>query len=445
MNIADYIKKEMPRWPNWINSILLKCNVFGPLVYGRNYLHYFRKISTISPEEKLLNIVNYAIKNVPYYRNRYGSLIISSIQEFEENIAFIDKEEVMSHWDEFLADDVDLSKCIVGTTGGTSGKPLKLVNFNNRYATELFFIHSMWKRVGWNYSLISVIRNHRLPVNRDYLINPITKEIIFDAFRVSPDYVKKIIHILLKYKVRFIHAYPSAAYQFCKICYNENIDISFIKCFLCGSEAVTYEQYHFISQKIGIRIFSWYGHSEKLILGGYMDIYPLIYIEPCYGWFELIDKNNKVISDSNTLGEMVGTTFYNLAMPLIRYRTGDYAKLDRKRLTPSDYVVIKDIHGRWNMNLIFRKNGTSTSITALNLHNSVYEKINGIQYVQNKIGELIVLIIKGENYDKSVESYLYSIFENAMGRDSTVIIKYVDKLNVLPNGKFLPLISNLNI
>lgn len=35
MGLTDYIKNELPKWSNWINSILLKMNFFGSFVYGR--------------------------------------------------------------------------------------------------------------------------------------------------------------------------------------------------------------------------------------------------------------------------------------------------------------------------------------------------------------------------------------------------------------------------
>lgn len=444
MNIADYIKNKLPQWPNWLNVILFKCNIFGSWVYGKSYRHYSKTIDKINPKEKLLEMVNYAIKYVPYYRERYGDLVVRSIDEFEEKIDFIDKDEVMANWDKFIADNADLSKCIAGTTGGTSGKPLKLVNSKDRFSVELAFMHKMWMTTGWKYDLRGVIRNHKLPDSRIYILNPITKELIFDAFRMSSDYAAKIVQTLRHFKVKYIQAYPSAAYQFCKICKSNGLDISFLRCFLCGSEAVTKEQYLFIEDVMGIKVFSWYGHSEKLILGGTIDTSHNIYIEPHYGFFELIDKNDGVISEKGKIGEITGTTFFNRYMPLIRYKTGDYAVLYEDHIDINEYAVLSDIYGRWDKNLIYKKDGTTTSITALNLHNGIYERIDGLQYIQNEIGVLELNIIKGAGYTSLTENELISYIENALEGELKVKIKYVDKLMTLPNGKFLPLISFIN-
>lgn len=79
----------------------------------------------------------------------------------------------------------------------------------------------------------------------------------------------------------------------------------------------------------------------------------------------------------------------------------------------------------------------------LNLHSDLYEYIDGIQYIQEKIGELIILIIKGDNYNEKIGNAFLNHFKSAMGENSKVEIRYVDKLIFQPNGKFLPLISKI--
>lgn len=439
MNISNYIKNELQKWPNWINTILLKLNFFDGLVYGFSYRTYKKHLNEADPEQLLLRSVNHAIKNVPYYRNKYGDLIIKSKEDFQQKIGFIDKDEVMSHWKEFVVDNINWGKVSLGTTGGTSGKPLKLVLPKSRYAWELAYMHSQWEKVGWHYHIRGVIRNHDLH-GRDYAINPIMREIIFDPHRMSEEYVRTILEILRHYNVKYIHAYPSNAYQFCKLCVRQNLDISFIKAFLCGSEGVTEVQQSFFKRH-KIVILSFYGHSEKLILGSNDLNSNNIRIESNYGFCELIDGNGHQINTVGDMGEMVGTTFYNRYFPLIRYRTGDYATLART----GRFIEFSKIEGRWEKSLIYRKDGTTTSLTILNLHGDFYEHIDGMQYVQEKIGYVKVLIIKNELYTQRDEDFIIDHITTAMGGRDFVEVEYVEKLIFQPNGKFLPLISHVDL
>lgn len=441
MGLADYIKTELPKWPNWINNILLKMNFLSNRVYGPKYDEKAKEIEQMMPETELVNMVNFAIENVPYYRKKYGNLRISSVKEFEEKIAFIDKDEVMAHWQDFLVDNIDRSKCITGTTGGTSGKPLKLVIPKNRYLREMVFVNKWRKHSGWETGKKrAMIRNHRLPANKDYTINPITCDFIFDAFRINDEYAKKIYNIMKKNNIQFIHAYPSAVCQFLRLCKKQDLDLSFLKAVLLSSEAVTDDQAYLIMQTCGLKLSYTYGHSEKLIFAA-NDCTDLdLIIDPKYGHFELIDNQGRSIVKVGEIGEMVGTTLFNRYMPLIRYRTGDFAELGEKK---NGNTTLKKIYGRWDKSTIYRNDGTTTSLTALNLHGDFYEHINGMQYIQEEKGKLIVLLIKNELYTNKDEEFIKSHLGNAMLGAENVEIRYVEKLIIQPNGKFLPIISKI--
>lgn len=447
MGLADYIKTELPKWPNWINGILLKMNFFGSLVYGRGYKQFRKTMELSNPEDRLIEIVNYAIENVPYYRKKYGNLRVNSKKEFEEKIGFIDKDEVMENWEDFLVDNIDWNKCMTGTTGGTSGKPLKLVLPKSRYIHSLAFWHKELEWFGWKYHTRGVIRNHKLPENRDYMISPILKEIIFDAFRIDEKYAKKIWTILKKRNIKYMHCYPSALFQFLKLCKKQNLDVSFIKACFLASEGVTEVQRHFIEDEMGISIYSFYGHSEKLIMAGNCTKCKAYHIEESYGYCELIDSEGKVITETGVMGEMVGTTFVNKYFPLIRYKTGDYSQystMDSCPLHHKHYRLLDGVIGRWDKSLIYRADGTTTSITAMNLHGEIYEHIDGLQYIQEEKGKLKVLIIKNDKYTVNDEQYMIKHHSMAMKSESGVSIEYVDKLIYQQNGKFLPLISKVN-
>lgn len=434
--------------PSIFNNILFHLNFFNSELYGIKYhkyksirisknYHYFDN----TPE--LIKIINYAVNNVEYYRNRYKP--VKSIQEFTENWGFIDKDIVMNHWDQFISKDINLKKYVKGTTGGTSGKPLQLIIPKNRYVFELATMHTLWQTTGWNYHARGVIRNHRLPKNKTYIINPITKEYIFDGFRTDDEYYLAIYNTLKDKKIQYVHAYPSSAYQFCVFIKNNKLDPGIIKAFLSGSESVFDFQVELIEKQLGIRFYNWYGHSEKLVLGGYCQHSRHFHIEPTYGFFELIDENGNSVTTPGKVGEIVGTTLHNFGMPLIRYRTGDYAEYVGNfcPLCNRQLPIIKNIKGRWSGEKIFNKDGTFVTTTALNLHSNLYSVINGIQYVQSEKGKLEVLIIKSSEYTDNHEKELLHHFKSKLNDDSEVVIRYVDHLIKQPNGKFLLLISNV--
>ena len=438
MRIADYLKTGILGWPNWINLILLRLNVFGPLAYGPSYMKFKRHINEINAEEALINMVNNAIAHVPYYREKYGNLKIRSKKDFEEKIGFIDKDEVLQHWESFIVDGIDRSLVKEETTGGTSGKPLKLLIPQNRYIFSLAYWHKEIEQYGWKYNARGVIRNHHLPEGRVFQINPILKEFIFDPFRMNDVYAKEVWKTLKKYNIHYMHCYPSAMFQFCKLCYNQNLNLDIIKVCFLASEEVTEEQRFFIENKLGIKIYSFYGHSEKLIFAGSTPDDQHYKIENSYGLCELV-QGSSIVKEPGVVGEMVGTTLHNPYFPLIRYRTGDYAEY----VCSKDGLRLGNVSGRWDKSQIIKKDGSKISTASINLHSSLYEHIDGIQYIQEIEGYIKVLIIKNNKFSDQDEKELLQHLGCAMGGKEFVEICYVDKLVRLSNGKFLPLIQKI--
>jgi len=436
----------------------MKLNRYPRIVFGSRYFHRYsalKKGALDNPDdEALLSFVNIAIKDIPYYQKTLKGTPIESLDDFESEVPFIDKDTVLANFADFLNPTLDISNYDHGTTGGTSGKPLKLIMPPDRYVVELATMHYLWSVVGYNFDVRAVIRNHKLCDNEIFTINPITKEVIFDGFRLNDEYFEQLYSVLKSQKIRFIHCYPSTAYEFSKYLVKENKDCSFIHAFLCGSENVVTYQRKFIENNLSILFFSFYGHSEKLVLGGFCSGNNRTndevdsFFEPSYGYYELIDEQGEVIKEAGILGEIVGTSLHNFGMPLIRYRTGDFAlykSMNGLDKYGRNLPVIGPIQGRWGGEKIYNKDDTFVTTTALNLHSDLYTKINGIQYLQKEKGILDVLIVKGDGYSEYDEKALYKHFESKMNLDTLITIRYVDNLIRKNNGKFLQLLSDLNV
>jgi len=444
--MKSYILEKVGKLPLPVNNLLMGLNAFPRLIYGNKYsslFHLGRKEGEYNNDSDLISMVNYCIENVPFYRN-YRK--ISTRQEFEEQFTFIDKDTVSNNFEQFISISSDLSNYEIVTTGGTSGNPLKLYVPKDRYIVELSTMHRMWSRVGFNHHVRGVIRNKRLAPDVDYIINPITKEVIFDGFRLNSEYYRVIYNVLKKMGIAFIHAYPSNAYEFSRFLYDNKLDVSFINSFLSGSENIYSYQKEFIRDKLGIDFYNWYGHSEKLVLGGYCEHSDVYHIEPRYGYFELINQDGKPIETVGETGEIVGTTLNNWGMPLIRYKTDDYAEYVGDFCTSCGrrLPLIKNIKGRWSGSVIYGADGTTTTTTALNFHDDLYLYISGIQYVQREKGKLEILVMKGMGFKDEHDRRLYQYYKSKFSENTIIEIKYVNQLIKKPNGKFVELISEVD-
>ncbi len=424
--------------------LFARLNFIFPNLLGIAYIKYglfLRKNKNqFNALPLLIKTINQSKKAVSYYQNTIHKEI-NDLNDFEKNVPVIDKDIVMKQWDDFIKKDILNEKYDVGTTGGTSGKPLKLLMSKRRYIVEYNTVFSIWKQFGWNGQLRAVIRNKHLKENQIYSVEPFTKQIIFDGFRTDDHYYEQLYLSLKKLNIEFIHAYPSSAYQFSLFLKKYNKDVRFIKAFLCSSEGVTTFQKQLITNELGIPICEFYGHSEKLIIGGPCNGNDAIHIEPTYGYFELINEQNEVIRTPGKIGEMVGTALHATPMPFIRYRTGDYAEYvgDYCSSCNRHLTLITNIQGRWNKNKIYLSDGTYISTTALNLHSDLYQYINGMQYVQREKNTLEIHLIKGDKFDDSVLERFRVHYQDAFNERCQFSFIFKDKIEKEPNGKFLPL------
>lgn len=441
MGFADFIKNRIQAAPNWLMLPLLHLNRFGDKVYGRRAAAFKRSIPELDPERMLVEMANYALAHVPYYRERYPGVVIESVDDFKSKIGFIDKEEVNSHFDEFISDEARKIPYVTLSTSGTSGRPMRMLMPADRYVTEMSFLGRLFETCGYDYGIKASIRKKQLPGRRNYMVNPVTKEIIFDGYRTDLPYLTKMYNVMKRNGVETLYGYPSTITQILHLLKNNGFDLSFLKRVILTSETVTPEQYNFIEDKLGLKIISFYGHTEKLIFIGLYDRNTLA-IEPGYGYCEIIGVDGRQVAAGEE-GELVGTTFYNRVMPLLRYRTGDYVKATDRTITVDgiEKPLVDYIAGRHEKNIVYRHDGTYTTATTFEIHDERRMSFEAIQYVQDRRGYLRVLVVKGPDYNPEDEAFMMKHYGNAMFGRQYVTIEYVDKLITQPNGKTLQVVN----
>ena len=446
-NIKRHIYENIKNiLPNSINNLIASNNTYASLIYGSNYNKYKAQLKEgeyqAQVEEKLIYVVNDAIKNVPYYRNMYKGKVIDSIDMFKKTIEPIDKKIVLNNFDDFISDNIDRSKYDYVTTSGTSGVPLRMYLPKDRFAIEMATLHHCWSKVGYNFSKRGLIRMGQLSPKKQIEINPISKEFIFDGYRLNDEYCYIIYKYIKKYKIEFLHGYPSNLYVFGKFLINKKLDYTFIKGMFSSSEQVTPLMYSFFKEILNIPFVDFYGHTEKLIFASTNGKTSDYYVDALYGYAEVLDSNNVDSID----GELVGTTLYNSGMPLIRYRTGDDAILNAKLVKGNvkyGELILQEIKGRSNNSKIYYKNGDYVTATALVIHGDVYKKIDGLQYFQKEKGKLEIRVVKNEWFDKKTEIELKNAFDKKFTDKLDYNIVYVKEVVRVSSGKVLLLISKV--
>lgn len=176
-----------------------------------------------SYQERVLKEIFAFAKKTIYYR-KYN------FEQGIEKLPFIQKETIVSNFKNFI---VTTNEADLVSTGGTSGKPLVFYIDKLRKGFEWYWMTSNWSNVDFDLhkSYRAVLRNHKLE-NKCYKKNSLLKEIQFNNFRLSEEYLNYIINFIEIHKIPFIHAYPSAAYQLANRALQRGKDLPDLKAFL---------------------------------------------------------------------------------------------------------------------------------------------------------------------------------------------------------------------
>jgi len=395
-------------------------------------------------QEALLGrTLGFAVKNIPAYMHLEG--VIKELRPFEALLCFpvIDKKFLQDNFELLVPHKLETQNFYVSTTGGTSGNQLKIVNDNNSHYRETAFIHDMWRqKIGYNTSHKKATFRGVLFSNIDFKerfwqTNPIYNELQFSPFHMNTENLEKYVARLIKYGPAYLHGYPSAigtVAKFINSSYKQN-PLSKLRGVLLGSESLSEKQHSEIAKWLGTEVFTWYGQSERIILAEKCRQKFIYSANPLYGFTEIIDPTDT--QQNNTItGELVGTSFYNFAMPLIRYRTGDLAEYIT---APCNCcwcdTKITNIQGRWLQDYIVGHNGSKITSTALNMHGTIFENVVRYQYMQNKPGTVSINLMVNQHFDETDFQKIYSVYNDKLMNAINFQLKIVEDIPLTPRGK----------
>jgi phenylacetate-CoA ligase len=152
-------------------------------------------------------------------------------------------------------------------------------------------------------------------------------------------------------------------------------------------------------------VWAHYGQAEHLILGGACEHSDDYHLWPSYGLAELLTEDGQEITDPGQPGELVGTTLTNPAMPLIRYRTGDFAEWSPGECACGrKWLRIRNVIGKYGMEALRDTEGgvynLSLIMRVIVFLEDIYpfEHLYRYQFIQKIPGEVDLRIIPRSSF-----------------------------------------------
>ncbi len=400
-------------------------------------------------EEKLRELVDFAHRYVPYYRQLFKSIgleprNIDGIADLPE-IPILEKETIRAQKESLMSTVHPRRDRIPGRTSGSTGTALSLCFTPEAVAFEYACVWRLWRRVGVmpGDSLATFSGRTVVPVRQTgppfWRYNRPANQTLFSQHHAGSANLDCYVRELLRCERRYWQGYQS----FMNLVAQAILEFGGgplpdgPKAVFTSSETLLPSVRKVIERATGARVYDRYGLSELCASMSECEEGNL-HVDMEVGIVE-VDRHTE--SEHTLTGELICTGLHNHAMPLLRYRTGDVAtmlkgpcpcgrsgqvftQIDGRR---EDYVLTPNGAKVGRMDHIFKD--------ALNVKES--------QILQEEADALIVKIVRRPGYSSKDEADLLTEFRTRLGGGMRIDFKYVDDIPRLPNGKFRAVVSRI--
>lgn len=301
---------------------------------------------------RLAETLNHAQNHSPFYAKRWPWASRVSAEDAIARLAelpLITKTDLQESLDELIAQPA-LRRVTRKTTGGSTGQPVTVVKDREATAHEMA---ASWLGYGWFGVEIGdrAVRFWGSPFTlkrrlRFAAADLAMHRIRFSAFAFDEDDLERYWRRCLSFRPDYFYGYVSMIEAFADFVQRRGYDGPSLglKSVITTSEVLSPAQRDLIRRAFGVRVQDEYGCGE---------VGPIAY-ECEEGRLHVMSENLVVElvqasgepAEPGGSGEIVVTDLNNRAMPLIRYRLGDFGVLGPDCPCGRGFPVLKKIWGR---------------------------------------------------------------------------------------------------
>ncbi len=425
--------------------------------YGRAYGE-FRELADEAPGWSESDIREYQLRELrrtlvnaasycPFYTRSFAKAgfrpdAMLSLDDFV-GCPSLTKSDIQRHFDELTSTGIADSQKLYITTGGSTGVP---VGFHLQKGVsrpkEQAFLEANWRRAGYfDKARLALIRGHVTDsqARGNIIAYDATRDwLMLSSYHLTDERIPEYLEALEQFEPDFLNIYPSSALQLAE--YLQRHDQRWrtpLTGVLCGSEQLTLSQKRLLEGVFQCRVLRWYGHAERVVLACEGAQSELAYFWPHYGYVEFGEP------DEDGLREVIGTMFHNMAMPLVRYRTGDFVRLakpDARR--EFAWPAVEEVAGR-GQEFLVTGTGRRISLTAFNMHDDIFDGLYAVQFFQPEPGVAEFRYIPSPEFHSSRLAQIESGILRKLGDDFRLVMRQVAEVEKTPRGKHSWLISKL--
>ncbi len=398
---------------------------------------------------KLLSkIITYSYQNIPYYNTlfKHHGIKPYDIKTLDDVdiIPILNKKTILKNSKEFVSTKYNPFFLRKAATSGSTGTPLVLYRNYRSIGIEHAFVRRQWEWAGLNLNDKCAVLKGRIigRINSDrkvYDYDPFMKELYLSGHHLSNETALYYADLMRDHNVSGLFGFPSAISFIAKKCLEKNHPIK-LKAVLTTSEVLSSGVKDVIQKGFRCPVFDFYGAAERAVYIHTCDK-GKYHIIPEYGYTELLPVDN-----DERFRRVISTGFWNYAMPLIRYDTGDVVEIsDQTCCCGRNFPIIQKINGRTG-DVIISPSGKRLGPGLM--HHILYvlcgsEKIAETQIIQDAKDHLTILYVPMEGFSETLLADFSRSLSRYIPEDLCFDFKKIEKIKKTESGKIKALVSNI--
>lgn len=466
MSVDDFLHRFADAYiaaPQWAKSLIggAYAKVPRPWRFGRRYGEFRaifeQPVSADYVRSRLSQTLTCALTQVPAFEAYRALAAQAQLDPFAvlSQLPVMSKELIKQGGDRYLSASGSRSARQRMFTGGSTSVPMGFyLHRGVTRAKEWAAIQTLntWTGVDGDGVVLAMrgrsVRGAGKNGGRLGMYEPIKKHLILSCDHLEPQHMHRYVQALEQWRPRFVHAFPSALYPllvWLKAQGRASL-LADVKGVLLTSESVFEHHLAEFRSFFDCPVIVQYGHSERLLFAHTLANDARYHFWPHYGHMELLDVDGLPVTRAGQVGELVGTSFDNLVMPFVRYRTGDYAVLAQGPATGWEgFPVCERIEGRVQ-EFVVCSDHRLVSITTLGAaHFEDLERCLRIQFEQFVPGQLILRVVPLQPLGDQVHARLSAAVEHKTQGGCKVLVQEVSSIPVTERGKQRLLIQHLTM
>jgi phenylacetate-CoA ligase len=280
-------------------------------------------------------IVRLAATRVPHYKDEWRHLDWRSVRTVADLpiLPLLDKHAIRQNELRFIAERLDPSSLWVEKTSGTTGTSLRIYWPFPMLPQFWAMVELMVRKaVGVAQEIPRAMMGGR-PIVRGgtrmppfWRYNRHWKQLYLSSYHVSPRTAPLYIAALRRHGSQWMTGYGSAMAALAESALAAGIQPVSLRAVIPSGDTLTAGMRQSIEKFFQCKCFDHYGQSEGVAMA--MECrYGKMHVLPMLGIIEILRSDGSPCRPGE-VGEIVATGLMNEAMPLIRYRLGDYAAWD---------------------------------------------------------------------------------------------------------------------